>query len=332
MIKFLLLNVFFSTWAFAYVPTVESLFRHGANPEVSQNGVSLTLVVKRGLYAANPGSPISDVSLLRDQKQEDFYRLFFHKGSGENLKLSQTRYGDKSFSDSSLQHKTHYSNFGAHSIKSSVEFMERGIFMGVLTSMALNNGTMLMNYLKGLGVPVRLNSEILNRQKVEMMASYKHYLAVINRDRNARKTEANPLRPEDREARVKAEQIMNESMYADTQQVRLSREDGEMAWLISAGPFEAVLSYKERAIKRINYKSPAGDFEIVASSYWLANGTHAMPRYLKVRSINGESWVVEVKNLRHYNEREDEMVKRINRWDEQLKGKATAEPRPEFLL
>jgi hypothetical protein len=45
--------------------------------------------------------------------------------------------------------------------------------------MIFNDGVFLINYLKTLNVPVKLNNEIINRQKVEYLASYKQYLIAV---------------------------------------------------------------------------------------------------------------------------------------------------------
>ena len=121
----------------------------------------------------------------------------------------------------------------------------------------------MVSYLKALGVPVRLNSEIINREKVEFLASYKRYLVSISKNRNAKKTEVNPMRPDDGSARNRAEEIMKEPMYVDTKQVKLSKDEGHVAWLINAGPFEAVISQNEREVQKLKFKSSAGDFEII---------------------------------------------------------------------
>ena len=47
MIKIVLASLLLTSVAHAYVPTVESLFRHGSNPDVTGNGISLTMVVKK---------------------------------------------------------------------------------------------------------------------------------------------------------------------------------------------------------------------------------------------------------------------------------------------
>ncbi len=330
MMMKILFTVFFSLSAHAYVPTVESLFRHGSNPDLSANGVVMTLVVKKLQPGATDGAPSTDNSLLTE-KAQDFYKIYFTR-SGETLKVSQTRYNSPAFSENSLLHKTYYPNFSPYTMKPSVEGAEKGIFFGLLQSLALNNGSAILLYLKSLGVPVRLNNELINREKVELLADYKRYLLLTNKDKNARKSEVNPLKPDDASARERAEAIMNEPMYIDTKQVKLSREDGQVAWAVNAGAFEAVVSYKQRDVQKVKYKSASGDFEIICKDYWLANGTHALPRFMLIKTFAGEQYQVEITNLRHYVEREEDLVKRLRNWDQILKGKESTDPRPEFLL
>lgn len=331
MIKYLFFSFSLVSSAFAYVPTVESLFRHGSNPEVTANGISVTFSVKR--IQAGPKETVSAESqLLVETKDNDYYKLFFSKLNNDVMKVAQTRYANNSFSESSLQEKIYFSNFTHHTFKNNPEEAEKGIFLGILKSMVFNDGTFLINYLKTLGVPVKANAEIINREKIDYLASYKRYLISIGKNRSAKKTEINPLRPEDASAREKAERVMTDPMYVDLRQVSLSRQDGQMAWLASAGAFESVVSYKERDIQRVKYKSALGDFEIVCKDYWLANGTHSLPRYILVKDFKGENFQIEITNLRHYLEKEEDIVKRLKKWDELLRGKESLEPKPPFLL
>ncbi|WPU65359.1 hypothetical protein [Peredibacter starrii] len=331
MIKIVLASLFLASAAHAYVPTVESLFRHGSNPDVTGNGISLTMVVKKMGEEKTPATT-QDASLVQDSRPEDFYKIFITHNPNDSLKIAQTRYKNATFSESSLEHKIYYPNFTSYTVKTDIEQLERGLFFSLINSLTLNNGSHMVNYLKQLGVPVRLNNELINREKVEFLADYKRYLVTIAKDRNAKKTEVNPMRPDDREARERAERIMNESMYTDTKQVKLSRDDGQIAWVVNAGPFEAVFAYKSRDLQKIRYKSQAGELEMVCKDYWLANGTHAMPRYILIKSLNGQSYQVEITNLRHYVEKEADLVRRLNNWDQILKGKESSELRPEFLL
>lgn len=330
MIKLALLALFVSTSVMAYVPTVESLFRHGANPEITANGVAITFVVKKIEVGTKTTS--SDVSLLNETKSEDFYKMFFTKVSNDVMKVAQTRYENNTFNEASLQEKVYFSNFTSYTVKGSPEESEKGLFQGMLRSMIFNDGAFIVNYLKSMGVPVKLNSEIINRQKVEHLADYKQYLVAISKDRNARKSVQNPLKPEDAAARDKIDNIMNEPMYVDQKQVKLSREEGDMSWLITAGQFEAVISYKNREIRRIKYRSQLGDYEIQCKDYWLANGTHALPRYILVKDYKGENFQIEILNLRHYLEKEVDLVNRLKKWDSLLKGKESTDPKPPFVL
>lgn len=331
MTKIFALFFLFMASAQAYVPTVESLFRHGSNPEVSANGLVLTFQLKKIIPGEKSGSSMNDVALLGDVDSEDFYKVFISQ-MDEVIKLSQTRYTNKSFSETSLVQKTYFPNFTPYTIKANLQETQRGIFYGLLFSLARNDGSYLLSYLKTLGVPVRLNNEIINREKVEFLAEYKRYLAMIARDKSAKKTEPNPMRPEDPDARERVEQIMARPMYVDTNQVSLERDEGKMSWMVKAGDFQAVISYKARDVQRVKYSSADGEFEIICKDYFLANGTHAFPRYLLVKTFNGEQFQLETLNLRQFVEKEEDLIKRLGRWDQILKGKNSVELRPDFLF
>jgi hypothetical protein len=329
MIKVLVLFLF-SLAAHAYVPTVESLFRHGANADVSGNGISFSLQIKK-ITPTDSSVNTAQVLAPTDQPAEDFYKVFFTQ-SGDGLKVAQTRYTSGNFSESALVHKTFFSNFTPFSLKPNLEESEKGIFYGMLHALAYNSGVHIIGYLKSLGIPVRLNNEIINREKIELLADYKRYLVLIAKDRSARKTEVNPLTPQDPAARDRVETIKDSSMYSDLKQVKIHREDGEMVWKVEAANFEAIFSYKERNLKRIKYKTSAGEYEIFCRDYWLANGTHLFPRYILIKSFSGQLYQLEVTGLRHYLDREDDVTKRLRNWDMILKGKEASATRPEFLL
>jgi hypothetical protein len=316
--------------AHAYVPTVESLFRHGANPDVNSSGVSFSLRLKK-IISSDAANKTPLIQASREQGEEDFFKIFFIK-NGDGFKVAQARYTSDSFSDVSLVHKTYFSNFTSYSLKPSLEDSEKGIFYGMLHALAFNSGLNIIGYLKALGVPLKLNSEIINREKIELLADYKRYLVVIGKDRAARKTEVNPLTPEDPATRDRVEAIKADSMYTDLKQVKIHREDGEMVWRVEAANFEAIFSYKERNLMRLKYKTGAGEFEVYCRDYWLANGSHLFPRYLVIRGFSGQQYQAEISGFRHDADREEDFTKRLRKWDLILRGKESPATRPEFLL
>lgn len=332
MMKIMLLTCAFitsTTWGF--VPTVESLFRHGSNPDVTADGVTLTLNIKRINQGEKTISNITDASLLRSEREEDFYKVYFAK-KDNTLRLVQVRYSNGDYSDNAIEHKLYYPNFTSYTVKADWEQAEKGLFFGVLQSLVLNDGAPLLKYLKALEVPVKLNDEIINREKVELLAAYKRYLIITGKDRNARKTEINPLKPEEKEARDRADEVMAQPMYVDTEQVKLGRDDGSISWIVNAGTLDSVFTYKMRDLSKVKLKSPLGDIEMIFKDYWLANGTHSLPRFILIRSLSGEAYQVELTNLRHHVVKEAEFVKQLNGWDQTLKGKVSTEVRPPFML
>lgn len=325
------LLVLVSTTAFGFVPTVESLFRHGSNPDVTASGITLTLNVKRINQGEKSDNNVTDASLLTREREEDFYKVFFTK-KDNTVRVVQVRYSNGDYSDKSIEHKLYFPNFTSYTVRADWEQAEKGLFFGVLQSLALNDGAPLLKYLKSLEVPVKLNDEIINREKVELLANYKRYLIVTGKDRNARKTEINPLKPDDREARERADNIMAQPMYVDTDQVKLGRDDGDISWIVNAGALEAVFSYKMRDLSKVKLKSPLGEMEMIFKDYWLANGSHSLPRFILIRSLSGEVYQVELTNLRHYIVKESDFIKQLNDWDQTLRGKASTEVRPPFML
>lgn len=323
--------VFVSSSVFGFVPTVESLFRHGSNPDVTADGVTLTLSVKRINQGEKTISNITDASLLSDEREEDFYKIYFAK-KDETIRLVQVRYSNSEYSDKAIEHKLYYPNFTSYTVKADWEQSEKGVFFGVLQSLVLNDGAPLLKYLKALDVPVKLNEEIINREKVELLAAYKRYLIVTGKDRNARKTEINPLKPDDRDARERADEVMAQPMYVDTDHVKLGRDEGSISWIVNAGPLESVFSYKLRDLNKIKIKSPLGEMEMLFKDYWLANGSHSLPRFILIRSLSGQAYQVELTNLRHHVVKENDFIKQLNEWDQTLKGKTSTEVRPPFML
>jgi hypothetical protein len=325
MMKLALALLIASANVLAYVPTVESLFRNASNPDVTTNTAAITLKVTRTM--ADGEKPLEEGEVRRG---EDFYKLFITRLTADSLKISQARYNNNSFSEGSLEHKMYQPNFTPHSLRAKEDQIQKGIFFSLMRSLIFNDSSHLIVYLKTLGVPVRLNNELINREKIALLAEYKRYLISTNRDK--KKGLENPLRPEDSNEREKVERIMDESMYVDTKQVKLTREGGEMAWMVSAGVFESVVSYDKKHVQRLKYRSEVGEFEITCKDYWLSNGTHYMPKYLAIKTFTGKTFQVDISGYRLFNENEAELVRRLQRWEQLLRGKEIGEQRPEFLL
>lgn len=312
--KFFIYLFFIINTAFAYTPTVESLFRHGSNPEVTTNALSI-------------GLKVTD---LADASQSQYYKIYFSVFDGHNLKVSQTAYNQDSFSEGSLQHKFYQSHltpiyFKNHSV-------DKAAFYSLIHSILLNDGQFMVDYLKIAGIPVRHNRELLNSEKIGLMKEYKQYLVSINGDRSLKKSMTSPLRPEGAVAQEKADKLLNEPMYLDTNQVKLSSFEGKPAWHIQAGDFQSYISFEERRPIKFKLKTAQGEVDIHCLDYWRPDAAHAIPKKMIIKTSKGEIFQVETLSLRHYNEKEDDLVKRLRHWDEILRSHKEIPARPDFLF
>jgi hypothetical protein len=312
--KFLIAALLTINTAFAYTPTVESLFRHGSNPEVTTNALSLSFSVKD----------------LGNAEIAQFYKVFFDVFDQQTLKVSQTTYNSDSFSEGSLLKKVYHSQLSAVNFKNQP--VDKGLFYSLLHSIILNDGAFMVDYLKLSGVPVKHNSELLNDEKIALMKEYRNYLVAINNDRSLKKTLHSPLKPESDQGQERANRLMNEPMYKDTEQVKLSSYEGKPAWLAQATGFEAYFSYEERRPLKIRLKTSTGEIEIQCLDYWRPDAAHAIPKKMIIKTSKGEMFQVETLSLRYYNEKEDDLVKRLRHWDEILRTPKEVVLRPDFLF
>ena len=303
--KLMIFALLFSQLALAYTPTVESVFRHGSNPEITTNAVSIAM----------------KVTPLAEPDSGKFYKIFFSVFDGSTLKASQTTYSDNSFAENTLLHKFYLSHLTPMSLKN--QSSDKGLFYSLMHSILLNDGQFIVDFLKMSGVPVKHNRELLNGEKIALMKDYKNYLVAINNDRSLKKTMVSPLGSGDGS---------DKPMYLDTNQVKLSSFEGKPAWHISAGDFQADVSYEERRPLKVKLKTPQGEIDIQCLDYWKPDGSHAIPKKMIVKTSKGESFQVETLSLRHYSEKEDDLVKRVRHWDEILRNRKDQPERADFLF
>jgi hypothetical protein len=320
MIKFILLASLFTLDCFAYIPTVESLFRHGGNPDVTSNTVALNIKVVKE----------ENKEVGKEGEGYSFYKIYLTKSHNDSMKISQIRFDDGAYGDASVVQKNYMPNFTAFSLKAEPQNLEKGLFWGLMKSIFFNDGSHLVNFLKSNGIPVKLNAEIINKEKVESLASYKRFL--ISSGKGGKKKELNPLRPEDPSERIKMEKVLSESMYTDLQQVQLVKHVQEIFWGVNAENFQAIINYEKRHPLRLRYKIDSTEIEITAQDYWLADGVHFSPKTIYVKTKEGARYRIEITSARSFSEREEDISKRLMKWDSLLKGKQDHSFKPEFLF
>lgn len=322
--KLFLSLLFVTQLSWAYVPTVESLFRNGSNPDITGNVAILNFRVSK----MDPSGMIQDTNAQNTEN----YQVYYAKFADDVYKLNQFKFSGNSFDEKNIVHQAYYPNYNAFSFANQPNAVDKSLFYGILNSLVIHDGAFLVSYLKSLGLPLRHNRELINREKIEYLAQYKQYLITINQDKEARKTLENPLRPADPAKKEKVDSVMKESMYVDTQQVKLAKDSGEMSWKVSVEGFDASVSYSKRYLQKITFKTEAGVLEFLFKDYGLVNASHVLPKQILVRDVNGDNYQIEIVNLRYGSITEGNYLKKLKEWDKTVREQSVEALRPGFLL
>jgi len=308
----------------AYVPTVESLFRNGANPDATTTAV----VLAAKLYSFNP---YLEETGATSQGEPLWVRWIYNITPQGKLKLTQLCYRNQAMTDAHLVDKVYLGELDARSFSGASARPERGLFLGLLNSLLINDGSFVIEFLKLRGVEVKANSELIDQEKVALLQRYKQWLTKTRGGRVANGEES-PLTPSSAAERERVEQLLNAPMYRDTQQVTLSRHRGEPAWSIRADGFEAWVGDERRDIRQFILRTTGEEVELSLQDYVLLNGTNFLPRTVQVRLGEEKFWMIEFLGVRPFNESGTEMLSRLKRYDQLLGKPAEALLKPPFLL
>ncbi len=320
--KFLILGLVLTVFsAHAYVPTVESLFRHGANADVTSNA----LVVSAKVALVNPYAE----KIEQVDGSAIWVKWAYNITPQGKLKLTQLIYRAASMTEASLVDKSYIAELSPQAFAASPEMGERGLFISLMNSLLINDGSFMVDFLHNRGVNVRLNSDIINQDKRALLARYRAWLIRTKGGRDAG-SDPSPLAPTvDRE---KAEKIMASPMYADTQQVTLSRYQGEPAWQVKTETFDAWVSDASREVRQLVLRTGAVEVDIQCRDYLLYGGTHSFPRQIVVKGQQDQFWQIDVLGLKHFNESAAELLARLRAHDQVLLQRRETVAKPAFLF
>ncbi len=323
MKRILVIIVLFSLNAYSYVPTVESIFRNGNNPDMTQNAAMVTLKI----------TPVNPLAEKGEQAQgvSTWVKLVYHIGGGGRIKLSQLTYKTSSMVDSSADSKVFFSELSPNSFDQSIEMSERGLFYSLFNSLIINDGSFITQFLKTRGINVSLNSEIINQEKKHLLERHKSWLVKTKGGRQVEGDES-PLSPSSPIEKERVNQIMALPMYASNGQVSLVRFAGDAAWNIKADAFEAWVGDSNREIKQMVYRTSSGEAELIARDYINYNGTTPIPRLITFKNTKDQNYTIEPIAVRYFSESGQELVNRLKRYDKEVRASKEPSAKPYFIF
>ena len=318
--KKIIVSLLLISWsAIGYVPTVEGLFRHGNNPDVTTNALVLSAsITPHNPFAEKTENPVSPL----------WVKWIYNVTPHGKLKLTQLLYSSAAMNEASLLDKIYVAELSPKSFTAANT--EKGLLLALLNSMLINDGSFMIDFLQHHGVSVAANTEILNQEKTALLYRYRAWLAQTKGGRAAG-AEESPLNPSNPTERERVSRLMNSSMYLDSGKVSLSRYQGEPAWQIRTESFEAFVDDAKREVRQVVLRQSNGEIDITCHNDLLINGTHRMPKYLIIKTTLDQHYNVSFISLRHFNESQSELLNRLQKYDQVLSQKRSPVERPSFL-
>lgn len=278
MKKIIILNLLFCSFSlFPAIPTMEGLFRNGANEAIGGNLVVFDLLV----------TEIPKIQEIEEKPRENFLKLVFFQDEDKSTKLFQFQYPDSQMNDQKISHFAKILNLSGK-LKNDTN-MERIIFFSILNMIGLNNSSPITYVLKKYNQDFKYNREILNGEKLALYRQYKDYIS--DKDRGSRESPLNPLRAEDK---IKVDELVKSSIYRNTGNVKLIKRDGDFYWFVDLSRSSALFFNNNHLIKEMKILVSKGSIELDFDDYISFNGAHMVPGQIMIKDSNERLYKIKI--------------------------------------
>ncbi|MFN8370113.1 MAG: hypothetical protein U0T83_05755 [Bacteriovoracaceae bacterium] len=231
--KIILLALILNFNLYAAIPSPEGLFRNGNNAE------------------ANSDESYVSFSLEEKDKGEapKFFKLYIEKekGSANILRIgyNESQMRDNAINDISIKENLKIS---------SDDNLTRELLFSSFDTIFFNSSVLMNKFLKKHVSGYLLNSEMLNKEKLNLLYNYKEYLLKIERDPGLEKSLPSPLKPNDPKELENVNRIMKQDLYAISNSVILEKINNDLFWRVRLGDFSAWFTNEEHELRRIEYE------------------------------------------------------------------------------
>lgn len=322
--NFLICLIVMVSQAMAYIPTVESIFRNGASLDTTNNTVAATLKISKKSAAEDSSSQLMSVSF-----PPQLTKLYIANDQAGRAKMVQVNYSSSLAKKSEINSVLYRPEFEYGKMGFKSEENSTKMFYAVLASVLNNDGEMLVKFLQEQGVPVKLNSEIINREKLALLQRYAEYLKLKSSDDNMK----NPLKSEDAEKQIQINELMKSSFYLKSPFVSKVRDGEEFYWQIKSSNFEARLKDESRHIQFIKLQSTTGEIKFLFSDYIIASDKFEVPRKITIVEAGQDVFEIEIQKVEIFTERGDSFSTRLkDLTEEKNKNNLGRTYKPPFLL
>jgi hypothetical protein len=242
-----LIAIFFTTSAFSYAPSIESLLRNNNNDEVTSKSSFVGFKV---------------INQMDQSKNFDLHLGFTQVASG--LTLTQGLLENKRFPSFNLmvnQRDPH-----------------QAFFYVMIENLLRNNSSILINFLKSKGVNVTFNKERINQKKILLMQKYQKFLQAQKKNPSLTEKDS-PLNTKSSEVK----EVYNENFYASMQKAQLIKKKDQMQWLVDAGNFEAIYEHDTRRPVQVSFQFNEKKIMMRFYDFYKPDSKHEFPKRIDLK-------------------------------------------------
>jgi hypothetical protein len=273
----ILMTLFLSSFSLsAAVPTMEGLFRNGANADVTGDTIAISIAIEK-------------ISTEEENSTRPVYAKFiFSNNEKEPVRMIQVIYSNATMDNSAAVDVVVSSDIIDQIRKDSP--IERKLIYSMLLMYGLNSSEAMNVVSKRVSPDYQSNKDLVNVEKRELYQRYMNYLR--NRDETAQPTdeEESPLKPQDEEEQERVKEILASKFLNQTESVVLSRQKGNFFWEVRLENLIARFTHQDHRLRTLTMNTIDGILQVALGDFVMFNGVHELPKVMSWVLPNGESY------------------------------------------
>lgn len=310
--------------AFAYQPTIESLFRNGSNGAIGKNTVAGTFILKRKVKEDE------DDETLKTLPSVFTYKLLFANDT-EKAKLAQVSYVGDVASGNTISDVRFFPNTGYTSMRLGPEDSEKKFFYALMSSLLNNDGALMIKFLNDLGVDAKVNTERADKEQLYYLGKYVQYL---KKEDEERATIENPLTPSDVDEKEKLKEVFKRPFLTASPFVKRTKEGSEFFWVAESEKFMAKFSHDEHKLLEMIIRTDKGEIGVKCFNYILYGKDMQFPELVILKDLAGNEYMLNMKKISNFAEPYGDFTDRLGDYKKALNksNSSNSQIKPSFTL
>lgn len=314
----------------ASTPTMEGLFRNGANAEIGGEVTHLQFVIEEKnndllmekLKLEGNEPKLAEILAL-EKMPAKYIEIFLIPEGARNYDALMVEHAQKSF-DGKILRVEFMSGFSSRLKKDGNT--NRNLLYSLIMMQGANESDPIIRLLKSLDKGFELNREIMNGDKVALLKRYQKYLSVTKNDRTMRAEMESPLNPNDDSKKQYVSSVEKSRMYRLSPNVKLIRENSLFFWLINLEKIQARFFSDSHQLDYLKLSVGEGQIEVNCSDYILFDGRFKLPRFFMFKEKGDRLYKISWHAVKTLNKSTFKVQERLDKLKSSVSEKAAATP------